>query len=153
MPVKIALITAEETLPLRQAVLRPQCKISDLCFEGDNHTSAYHWGAFDEQRLIGICTIFPDPSPTHLDTTDKFWFRIRGMAVLPEYQGQGIGQKLLEQAFQQISKSTAKVDGMWCNARFNATGLYKKFGMATQGELFEVPLAGPHYYMEIQFKD
>lgn len=138
---------------MRQLVLRPHCTLKELQYGGDNHPDALHLGAFNHEQLIGICSIFPYP-PKHLpENTGEIWFRIRGMAVLPEYQGKGVGQKLLKSGFKKLKRKSEQITGIWCNARVTATGLYKKFGMTTSGEQFEIPGTGPHYYMERRFSE
>jgi hypothetical protein len=39
------------------------------------------------------------------------------------------------------------IDCLWCNARIIAVDFYKKQGLETFGEQFEIPLVGNHYVM------
>ena len=54
-------ISAAETRPMRQSVLRPGKTLEELVYPGDDDPACAHLGAFDEAgRLVGIATVFPD---------------------------------------------------------------------------------------------
>jgi len=117
------------TLPIRQRVLWPNeaelfCKLS-----GDEN--ALHYGVFIKEKLVSVASIF---------IKDK-QARLRKFATLTDYQGQGIGSKLISYILSQLSKTNANV--FWCDARKTATGFYQKLGMAQQGSEFNK--LGVHY--------
>jgi ribosomal protein S18 acetylase RimI-like enzyme len=67
------------------------------------------------------------------------------MAVLPQYQKQGLGEKLVESAEKLIVEKEGNL--IWFNARENAVGFYKKLGYEVKGDVFDIAGVGPHYIM------
>ena len=137
---KIRTITADETLPIRREVLKPGLPESEVHFEGDDHPSALHLGAFDGERLIGIATFFPEPSPR--EGGDRNW-RLRGMAVVASARGGGIGGELIDAGVARIAGEGG--DAVWCNGRTSARRFYERHGFEAVGDEFESPHTGPHY--------
>ena len=88
--------------------------------------------AADAGRLVGerlrseslnaVHVYFPDPWP---NSAAPGW-QLRGMAVLPELRGEGVGRKLLKAVHEEVSAP------LWCNAREAAEGFYngEGYGMA-----------------------
>jgi len=68
--------------------------------------------------------------------------RLRKFATLPEYQGQGLGSKVIGHVIGQLQ--SLKVSYFWCDARTSAEGFYQKFGMKTEGAEFDK--SGIAYY-------
>jgi ribosomal protein S18 acetylase RimI-like enzyme len=136
-------ITAAETRILRQIVLRPNQKAEDLVYPGDDSPESYHGGIFLEDKLVGIATVYKESRPG--GETGNSW-RLRGMATLPEVQGQGYGKALLNNCIEYIKSNGGKT--LWCNARINALEFYRGLGFETIGETFDIPDIGLHYLME-----
>lgn len=146
--IKIAEIVANEVLGIRQSVLRPQLVAADCVFDGDDEPSTFHLGAFDGEELIGIATVMRCTNEFFPSVTDTF--RLRGMAVVPDRQGCGIGTKLLESAMLEAQLRGCAT--FWCNARQAAKAFYGKAGFRTQSdEPFDVPGVGLHYVMVKSF--
>jgi ribosomal protein S18 acetylase RimI-like enzyme len=138
--VRISALVASDTWPLRQMILRPKQRLEEMQFPGDDALPTRHFGAWDDERLVGVATVYRE-SP-HGDDIEDAW-RLRGVAVLEEYRRKGVGNALL-----QACEGHARANGarrIWCNARVTALAFYHKLGFAAEGELFEVPGAGPHY--------
>ncbi len=146
-------ITAAETRPLRQSVLRPGKTLEQLVYEGDDDPNCAHLGAFDtEGTLVGIATVFPDPAPAEMRGvmppqafSTSGAFRLRGMATLAEVRGAGHGRALLEACFDHARARGGTY--LWCNARVSAAGFYRAMGLDAFGDAFEIDLIGPHYVM------
>ena len=142
VPDDIRPITAEQTRPLRHAVLRPHQRAHELIYDGDGAPDTLHVGAFREGKLVGIASVYREPPPGEDDPSA---WRLRGMAVTPALQRTGIGRKLLA-----ASVAHAKANGgtrLWFNARRSAVGFYEKLGYQVQGEEFELHGIGPHIVM------
>lgn len=118
---------------LRARVLRPGRPPGESRFAGDDDPGTIHLGAFIEGRCVGIATLVPEKG-----------IRLRGMAVEPALQGQGIGAALVWR-MQAIAQEANQE--LWCNARVPAVGFYEKLGWRTEGEPFDIPTVGPHYVM------
>lgn len=136
-------ISAEQTRPLRQSVLRPGQQQEDLVYPGDAAPESYHAGLFIDDRLIGIATVYHEAKPG--ESSQNTW-RLRGMATMPEFQGNGYGQILLNNCIAYIVANGGKL--LWCNARLKALNFYKKSGFETISDIFDIPGIGPHYVME-----
>ena len=118
----IRLIDWQDTMPLRHKVLWPEKPIA-FCKVEDDET-ATHYGYFIDNKLVCVASIFIDGASA----------RLRKFATLPEYQGQGIGTQVIQQALKDLE--TKAVNYFWCDARESAAGFYEKFGMRPQGERF-----------------
>ncbi len=141
MKATIKQISTEETIAVRHPVLRAGRPREDCYFQGDDLKTTVHYGVFSENNLAGIATFLEQNHPafegTHL--------QLRGMAVLDEYKGKGLGKRLLESG-EQLAKSKKKKI-IWCNARNIAVPFYEKMGYKIIGNSFEIPLVGLHYVM------
>ena len=54
-------------------------------------------------------------------------------------------RNLIKTAFLELKSIGA--DFLWCNARIAALDFYESVGFKTKGELFDIEIIGPHYYM------
>lgn len=142
MNLEIKKIAAAETLFLRQKVLKPFATLQECILAEDHHEATLHLGLFINATLVTIATFYPEPHP---DFSTKRAFRLRGMATEFAYQGRGLGQKILQQAFAELEKQGG--DFIWFNARTSALSFYRKLDCKEHGSLFEIPKIGPHKVM------
>jgi GNAT superfamily N-acetyltransferase len=133
-------ITAAETRQLRQRVLRPNQRPEEQVYPNDDAPDTLHAGAFHDGKLVGIATVFHDAPPG--ETNPRAW-RLRGMAVLPAMQQQGIGRALIEFCVAHVR--TRDGDLLWCNGRTSARTFYESLGLRAAGEEFDLPVSGPHF--------
>lgn len=140
---KIRRIPASETYVVRQPVLRPGRPLSECVFEGDLSTETFHLGYFFDEDLIGVASFMKKQNPMF---HQPFQYQLRGMAVLPEFEGKGIGATLLKAGEAELQKLD-KLVFLWFNARNYAIGFYEKFGYQTIGTEFDVPGVCPHIVM------
>ena len=136
-------ITAEETLPLRHAILREGLPRETAIFPGDELASSRHFGAFADGQLVGVATIHLVPLLDRPDFDPAF--QLRGMATVSEMRGQGAGRGLVEACVEAARNAGAQ--WIWCNARTPAAGFYAKYGFKTTGGIFDIPTVGPHVRM------
>jgi len=139
--IEIKRIAAEETHDIRHMVLRPGRPINECVFEGDTALQTFHLGAFMKQKIVGIASFMVDD---HTKFNGK-QIRLRGMAVLPKSQGQGIGRELVLHGEQLVKERD--FDILWFNAREIALGFYKNLGYAIEGNAFDIATVGKHYVM------
>jgi predicted GNAT family N-acyltransferase len=135
----------DEILPVRAAVLRPGRPISSARFEGDELETTMHAAAVirrtdGKEHIVGAGTLL---------SWDEEGFQVRGMAVLAETQGKGVGSKILEFLISE-AMSRANDAVIWLNARASAVPFYLRHGFLVNGEMFEIPGIGPHYRMVYQ---
>ena len=133
-------ITAENTLPIRQQMLRQGRPLSDCHFDKDKAPSTRHWGAFANEELVGILSAMENPLETQ---PEQMAFQFRGMAVIESYQRNGIASKLLIAAEKQL-QDEFHPQVFWLNARVNAQQLYLHLDYQSTGDVFEIPTVGPH---------
>jgi GNAT superfamily N-acetyltransferase len=120
--IHIEQIRHELTWQLRQKVLYPQQKMHEIELEED--TNGYHFGAFSNNELVGIVSLFKSDNN----------FQFRKFAVEPSAQNKGIGSSLLNY-ITAFAKSEGGIK-LWCNARLTAIPFYIKHGFTQTGEFF-----------------
>lgn len=141
--IQIREIPAAATYSVRQPVLRPGRPLSECIFEGDTSENTFHLGLFLEEKLIGVASFMQNSNPLFKEANQ---FQLRGMAVLPNFEGQGFGASLVLEGEKKIKKLIDK-PFLWFNARDYAIGFYEKFGYKTKGEKFDIPGVCPHIIM------
>lgn len=136
-------ISAAQTRPLRQRVLRPHQPPEALVYPGDEDGETLHVGGYlDGEGPIAVASVYREDRE---ESPGGRGWRLRGMAVLPESQGAGYGAALLHACMAH-----AKLHGgeeLWCNARTTAAGFYRRLGFTAAGPEFELPGIGPHFLM------
>ena len=128
-------ICAKETYAVRHPLLRSGLPIESCAFDRDDDENTVHIGSFLNEKLVGVLTLLPNETDVQL----------RGMAVLPELQGKGIGRLLVAEAEKCVRDMDMST--LWMNARLVAVPFYEACGYQKQGETFELPFGGTHYKM------
>lgn len=139
--IEIKEILASDTYAVRNSVLRKGKPIETCLFPGDELPTTKHFGLF-QVYLIGIISLFENRNPCFSNANQ---IQIRGMAILEEYQGLGLGEKLI-QSCENYLKSEKEVL-IWFNARASAAPFYGKIGYRTFGSVFEIEGMGKHLIM------
>ncbi len=129
-----------EILTLRHAELRPGLPLESARFEGDTASGTRHYGAFSKDQNVG-CVSF-----MQADWQGMPALQLRGMATRADCVRQGIGAGLLRFAVTDLKKRTIP-EPLWCNARIEAIGFYRKMGWQPVGEIFVIEGVGPHVRM------
>lgn len=141
---EIRRITAAETWPLRQAILRPGQPVEAAQFPGDQAPATRHFGAFEAGHLLAIGSLFHAALP---EKPGSPAFQLRGMATVPAARGRGLGRAL---ALAGIAAARhAGVELVWCNARAPAVAFYRKLGFEVISPEFEIAGIGPHFRMTL----
>lgn len=128
---------------VRYLVLRKPLELpyEETLFAGDDNPDTLHIVAYRNSHPVGCLTLMP---PEHTQAQET-WVQLRGMAVLSELQGQGIGTQLLAFVAKLASKHHWK---LWCKARESAVAFYSASGWKVVGDRFDIPKIGPHFRME-----
>lgn len=132
-------VRADDIIEIRHAVLRIGYPRETAYFDKDGLDTTFHIGGFLDRRHVGVVTFQKE------SYEDIAGYRLRGMGVLPDAQGKGVGAAML--AYGERTLCDMKVNFCWCHARIGAIGFYSQNGWERAGELFEVPDVGPHYIM------
>lgn len=134
---EVRVVGPEETLDLRQRVLRPHLTPDEVRAQGDGTPGL---AVFVDGRVVATANVRPEGMPG--DERPGDW-RLRGMASDPELRGRGYGAVALRAALDYARERGAT--RVWCNARTGALGFYERHGFTVVGEEFDLPDAGPHY--------
>ena len=139
---KVKRISARDTLPIRQKILRLG-KPEDTCvFKDDERDQTFHLGAFVDKKLVSIASFYFH----HNDTFNvENQYQLRGMATLEQFQRQGFSTELLKVAFPMVKQNFCDI--IWCNARIEARDFYEQLGFVAKGEEFDIPDVGKHILM------
>lgn len=139
-------LSAPEVLGLRTAVLRPHFSLGQLAhFAGDALAGTSHFGVVgDGGEVLAVVSFYEQAMEGRAQESA---LQLRGMAVRPDFQGTGLGARLLDAALPRLALRHPGMGIVWCNARESAVGFYKRQGFVVEGEPFELPEIGPHYRM------
>lgn len=144
----IRAVTASEVRPLRQRILRPHQTASSLVYGGDAAPDTLHVGAFVDDELVGVASIFRQ-APEYNVSHPAAW-RIRGMATDEAHRGKNLGAYMMQALLRHAATNGGRL--AWCNARVPAIGFYSRMGFEQIGAVFELPRIGPHVVMERPIK-
>ncbi|MFD2828688.1 GNAT family N-acetyltransferase [Leeuwenhoekiella polynyae] len=134
-------INASDTYAVRHPVLRKGRPFETCAMPGDTDEDTVHLGLFDAQKLIGVVTFMNVAKPQFTGRQ----YQLRGMAVLEDYQGQRLGNVLVE-AGEKLLKAKG-IETLWCNARIKALNFYLRKGFEISGDPFEIEPIGTHYLL------
>ncbi|MCA1690793.1 MAG: GNAT family N-acetyltransferase [Actinobacteria bacterium] len=112
-------------------------------YPGDDHPSTVHLGAFLEDQLVGIASLYAERRGT--GKAEGPGWRLRGMASSPEVRGRGVGRALLHACVEHVARRGG--GELWCNARMPAVPFYATSGFEVVSEQFDIPDIGPHVVM------
>ncbi len=107
-------ISAEVTLDVRHQVLWPSKPVDYVRLAEDDN--GLHFGLYLEEVLISVISVFVHNGEA----------QFRKFATLENYQGLGYGSKLFKHMLSVIE--SMGVRRIWCNARLDANGFYKRVG-------------------------
>lgn len=144
MAVRVEEVPVEATFDLRRLVLRDGRPDAEVRFAEDGVEGSFHLAAVEEETgvVVGVVTLFPEAS-RHRPSAVRPW-RLRGMAVAPDRQGQGVGSALLEAAVTRLRSRGA--DALWANGRDTALGFYRRHGWTVLDDAFVTDDTGlPHH--------
>ena len=136
-------VALEETLALKQRVLRPHQTVDDLRRECAGLTDLACFAALDEGRVIGTAIVHREAAPWA--PGDAGAWRLRSMATEEGRRGEGIGAAALTAAVDHVRSQGGAL--LWCNARTPAVRFYERAGFRTRGEAWVDPAIGPHIAM------
>ncbi len=140
--VDIVSLDWQATLGIRQAVLWPEKPRSFCRVEGDEQ--ARHYGLHYQGLLIGVASLYWDTEKGNTRSV-----RLRKLAILEKFQGQGLGHYLLTHMIRDISNQGA--DRLWCDARESAKPFYQRLGFDCDSERF-YKSGVPYFLMGIRLK-
>jgi GNAT superfamily N-acetyltransferase len=133
--IQFKLINAKDTYVVRHPILRKGLPLESCAFDRDEDSKTIHLGAYLENKAVGVLTLLQNNKDVQL----------RGMAVLTNHQGQGIGKQLLAKA--EAIVIDLDHNSVWMNARLIAIPFYASCGYQKQGDIFKLTYGGDHFKM------
>ncbi len=144
--INIKEVDASQVRPLRTQVLRPWFDEGQMLeYEGDEGEGAHHFAAVEtgDQSIVGVVSYLPEPLPIDGESAEV---RLRGMAVVEELRGQGIGSHLLATTLPRVALYHPG-RRVWAAARITAIEFYTRHGFEPVGPPYEMSSVGPHQRM------
>lgn len=139
MQVRMTQVSADDVYPVRRLVLRPGFPVGAERFPEDDRPDTVHVAALDDSgSAVGVATFFPSPFE------GRPAYQLRGMAVLAELQGAGVGARLLDEAVELLRGLGVRL--IWAHGRDSALGFYERQGWKVVGEGYVYgPMEMPHH--------
>jgi predicted GNAT family N-acyltransferase len=147
MDVRVELVPARVTVPLRQRVLRPHQTTLDAVLPGENDPGSAHIAAITGSgEVVATAVLIREPFRLMPERRDAW--RLRGMATEEGRRGQGVGGRVLRYGIDYVASNGGGL--LWCHARIPAQGFYQRAGFSTIGEPWTYPETGPHVAMWVE---
>ena len=121
-------LTAEQTHPLRLAVLRTGTPTREVRFAEDELAGTWHLGVELDGELVAVSSWVPRPHPDHPALEGV---QVRGMATSHGLQGHGLGGLVLEAGVARAFSGGAEL--VWARARDAALAFYERHGFEVFG--------------------
>ncbi len=141
---------SHEIIKLRQLVLHPSGPVERVMYAKDYERLALHVLIRKDSELVAVGSLLPEDEN---EAQSFSAWRIRGMAVKPEVQGQGLGSIILNEMFEYLqnieSQTQVQPQLIWCNARIEALNLYTRMGFTALDGEFLIPGSGPHRSLKL----
>lgn len=122
MSINITEISAEETYKLRHTVMWPDKAEEYIVLKDDN--DGIHFGLWKDNNIISVISLFIN------DGNAQF----RKFATAISEQGNGYGSLLFEHIITILRGKD--INTLWCNARYDKTSFYERFGMRKTDRTF-----------------
>lgn len=133
-------LDAEQTHPIRRAVLRNDTPDTAVVFDGDDLADTIHLGIEADGELVAIGTWIVRRYP---DLPGHAAHQLRGMAARPGHRGAGLGSLLLESGVDRCRAAGSTV--VWARARVSALDFYVARGFEPIGvEYVDLTTGLPH---------
>ncbi len=120
-------IVAKERIHIEMIEAPPLEKVASFQQDLISKNAPVYYALY-QGKFVGWCDVSPEENPRQNHRGGL------GMAILPEYRGQGIGSKLLEQALSHAKEfGLEKVELNVYTSNIPGIALYKKMGFEEEG--------------------
>ena len=144
-------LRADETHPLRAAVLRNDTPSRDVVLDGDDEPSTVHLGVRDRDGRVVAVSTWLRRSPPGDD--GAVGVQLRAMATAPAVRGHGAGDALLDAGIAR-ARATAPDAVVWARARDSALGFYVRHGFeVVEPGFVDETTAQPHHVILLRHAD
>jgi ribosomal protein S18 acetylase RimI-like enzyme len=115
-------IKSEETWEIRHKEMWPEKPLDYVKLPQDQ--GGIHYGLFVKEELVSIISLFVVGKKA----------QFRKFATKSAFQGRGFGSSLLRHLIEEVRGLS--VEELWCNARKDKAGFYRRFGIEETEETF-----------------
>lgn len=141
MTYTVTSVALADIMQLRVAVLRKGTPATDCNYPEDDYPDVVHFAIFHEGTAIATSSWFMKECP---EKPGAAAMQLKGMAVVDELQGAGLGALLIDAGISLARERGAVIT--WARARDNAIGFYEKLGFVSTGDGFiDGPTAMAHH--------
>jgi GNAT superfamily N-acetyltransferase len=127
---------------LRMSVLRPHESDDGPMYPLEDDPATAHFAALAGEQVLAVGSVMADGHPHNPAPGD---WRVRGMATVAEWRGQGLGARVLAALETHAGEEGGR--RLWCNARIGARVFYERAGWLVEGGEYEIPGIGMHLLM------
>lgn len=122
--ISIALVSPSRLYDIRRRVLRDNRPEANVRDPRDEEADALHVAAIHHDAVVGSGSVYPStwPLPEPMGLT----YQLRYLAVDPEFQRRGIGERLMSRVESEITARGAYA--LWANGRDSALSFYTATG-------------------------
>jgi predicted GNAT family N-acyltransferase len=140
-------ISASNTIALRDIVLRRGLPPGGSHYPGDDVSDTLHLGAYAsrDNTLVAVATLCREPMPGQDSATS---WRLRGMAIIADYRGQGLGKELARRCITYAAEQGGT--SVWCTSRIVTVPFYRALGFTESGDTFSLPQYSDALYIRMQ---
>ena len=96
---------------------------------------------YPDQPIATARAFIPLPGEYHNEDIEKSCYRIGRVAVLREFRGKNVGQRLMREmeawCFEQHGKDNQNIEYLVVHARLHIQGFYEKLGWKVMGDIFQ----------------
>ncbi len=145
MTLRVAAVSTESILPVRMRVLREGTPSQDPRYPEDDLAITVHFAAFSpDNQIVATSTWLERAYPP---APHEPAIQLRGMAVLHELQGTGVGAELLRHGIAHARERGAL--HVWARARDSALRFYQNNGFAVEGDAFMDEATGMSHHLVV----
>lgn len=112
-----------DVLQIRRDVMYPDKELEFVRLDDDD--MGIHLGVFDDGHLMTVVSIFLDKERN---------LQFRKLATRTQAQGRGYASAMIKWIVAYVDEM--KLNSLWCNARKEYVGFYKKFGFEETEQIF-----------------
>lgn len=128
---RVVELAAEETHPVRLAVLRANTPTKEVAFAEDTIAGTVHLGVRDGDTLVATSSWVPRPWS---GSPEEPAIQLRGMATVDSHRSHGVGAMLLRAGLERARDAGAAL--VWANARDAALAFYLRHGFEVRSDGF-----------------
>ncbi len=146
--ITFAMTEAKRVWPIRHQILRPTQSYEHSIFPNDEAATTVHFGAFLDGQIMGCMSLFEENAD---ELPYSRQWRMRGLAVLPNLQGQGIGSRLVKCCIDCADERQGSL--LWGRVRDTSFGIFQRYEYVTIGKPFELlrPGISGDVHIQVQF--